>query len=58
VKFLGLLPRQVRQRLGSVPPGQLDCWAILFFLLFWFWRYSEYEVSSFVNGGLDIGPRE
>jgi len=55
VEFLGLLPRQLRQRLGSVTPGQLVCWAFLFFLLFWFWRYSDYEVSSLVNGGLDIG---
>jgi hypothetical protein len=55
VEFLGLLPRQFRQRLGSVPPAQLVFWAFLFFLLFWFWRCSDYEVSSLVNGGLGVG---
>ena len=40
--WVAILPRQFRQRLGSVPPGQLVCWAFLF---------------SLVNGGLDIGRR-
>jgi hypothetical protein len=53
VEFLGLLPRQVRQRLGSLPPGRLACWAFLSFILFWFWRSSDYEVSSFASGGLE-----
>jgi hypothetical protein len=58
VEFLGLQPRQFRQRLGSMPPGRLACWALLFFLLNWFCRNSKYEVSASFNGGLDIGRRD